>query len=131
MTVRWLPMFTTAAIGIATVSALAQAVAPAASAPASAPLASKPGPRLQTATDLRDSASTPGDLRPEELVTPQIVIPLRQSVPAAKVPRAATRQAAPASSTRIDDSVARCEAQASEAARRTCLAGLAPKGAKR
>ena len=131
MTYRWLPLFTTAAIGVALASALAQTVAPAASSPASAPLASKPGPRLQTPTELRDSASTPGDLRPEERVTPQIVIPLRQTVPGAKAPRAAARQAAAASSAGIDDSVARCEAQASEAARRTCRAGLAPKGVKR
>ena len=128
MTYRWLPLFTAAAIGVATVSTLAQTVAPAASAPASAPLASKPGPRLQTPTELRDSASTPGDLRPEERVTPQIVLPLRQGVPA---PRTAARRSATASSAGIDDSVARCEAQASEEARRVCRAGLAPKGVKR
>ena len=131
MTYRWLPLFTAAAIGVATVSTLAQTVAPAASAPASAPLASKPGPRLQTPTELRDSASTPGDLRPEERVTPQIVLPLRQGVPATKAPRTAARRSATASSAGIDDSVARCEAQASEEARRVCRAGLAPKGVKR
>ena len=131
MRYRWLTLLTTATIGVAAVSALAQPVAPAASTPASAPLASKPGPKLQTPTELRDSASTPGDLRPEERVTPQIVIPLRQTVPAAKAPRATARQAAAASSAGIDDSVARCEAQVSEAARRTCRAGLAAKGVKR
>jgi hypothetical protein len=86
---------------------------------------------LQTPDELRDSASTPGDLRPEERVTPQIVIPLRKTVPPPKAPRAAARRGTAASSAGIDDLAARCEAQASAAAREKCRASLAHKGEAR
>lgn len=124
----WLPAVATAALAASMLLAMAQQGPPPASAPASAPLATKPGPRLLTPTELRDSASTPGDLRPEERVTPQIVIPLRKTAPPAKTQRAAARQGTAASSAAIDDSVARCEAQSSEPAREKCRAGLAEKG---
>ena len=127
-----LPWLATLTLATAMVSATAQSAAPAASAPASAPLAATPGPRVQTPTELRDSASTPGDLRPEERVTPQIVIPLRKSAPPTKAQRAATRRGIAASASGgIDDSAARCEAEASKAAREECRASVAPKGVKR
>jgi hypothetical protein len=113
------------ALAVAMVSAMAQTAAPRPSAPASAPLAVKPGPRLLTPTELRDSASTPGELRPDERVTPQIVIPLRKTMPPKKTQRAATRRGTAASSASIDDSAARCEAQSSQSAREKCRASLA------
>ena len=42
---------------------------------ASVPLGVRPGPRLLTPTETRNSATAPGDLRPERPVTPQIRIP--------------------------------------------------------
>ena len=133
MTLRCLTRLAMVALAVAMVPALAQTAAPAASAPASAPLASKPGPRLQTPTELRDSASTPGDLRPEERVTPQVVIPLRKPNPVSppKAVKGAPRQGAAASSAGIDDSAARCEAEQSKPTRDKCLASIAPKGVQR
>ena len=125
---RWLPPLVTAVWAAATVCAQAQAVVPAVGAAASAPLTAKPGPRLQTPAELRDSASTPGDLRPEERVTPQIVIPLRKTAPPTKARAAAARRSAAASAAAIDDSAARCEAQSSAQARETCRASLTKKG---
>jgi hypothetical protein len=123
MRFRCLPPVTAAALAAAMVSALAQTAAPAASAPASVPQASKPGPRVQTPTERREGATTPGDLRPEEKVTPQIVIPLRKATPPpTKAERAAARRGTAASSAGIDDSAARCEAQVSKAAREKCSA---------
>ncbi len=127
MLFRCLPPMAAVALALAMLSAMAQTAAPPPSAPASAPLATKPGPRLQSPTDLRDSASTPGDLRPEERVTPQIVIPLRKTAPPTKAERAAARRGTAASSVGIDDSVARCEAQSSEQAREKCRASLTQK----
>jgi hypothetical protein len=99
---------------------------------ASAPSAAKPGPRLQTPLELREGATAPGELRPDERVTPQIVIPLRKNTPPPTKPQraAARRGIAASASGGIDDSVARCEAQASKAAREKCLDGLATKGAR-
>ena len=127
---RWLRPLVTGVLVAAMVWAQAQAqgqaqaVVPSAGASASAPLTAKSGPRLQTPAELRDSASTPGDLRPEERVTPQIVIPLRKAAPPTQAQRAAARPGAAATSTGIDDSVARCGAQAWAQARDKCRARL-------
>ena len=132
MMLRCLPWLAALTLATAMVSATAQSAAPAASAPASAPLPSTPGPRVRTPTELRGSATPPGDLRPEERVIPQIVIPLRKAAPPNKAQRAATRRGVAASASGgIDDSAARCEAEASKAAREECRASVAPKGVKR
>ncbi len=127
MMFRRLRPLVTAVLAAAMVWAQAQTVVPAAGASASAPLTSKPGPRLQTPAELRDSASTPGDLRPEARVTPQIVIPLRKAAPPTHAQRAAARRGTAATSAGIDDSVARCEAQSSAQAREKCRASLTKK----
>lgn len=127
MMFRWLRPLVTAVLAAAMVWAQAQADVPAAGASASAPLTAKPGPRLQTPAQLRDSASMPGDLRPEEHVTPQIVIPLRKAAPPTQAQPAAARRGTAASSAGIDDSVARYEAQSSAQARAKCRAGLTKK----
>ncbi|HEY6133426.1 MAG TPA: hypothetical protein VIW70_05575 [Rubrivivax sp.] len=131
MKIRFLPMLTSAAIACAILPALSQTAASGPStarAPAAVPQASAPGARVQTPTEAREAATIPGDLRPEEKITPQIVIPLRTS--AALTPGASTdaRQGAAASGAAIDDAAARCQAQASKAAREKCSAATAQKG---
>lgn len=95
----------------------AAAAAAAASAPASAPSATS-GRRVLTPTEKREGSSMPGDLRPEDRVTPQIVVPLRKpsSTPAAPAARSASATGG------IDDTAARCEAQSTRAARERCRA---------
>ena len=92
--------------------------AAAASAPASSPLGDIPGRRVLTPTEKRESSSMPGDLRPGDRVTPQIVVPLRKTPPSPAAP--ATRAASAPGG--IDDTAARCEAQASQQARESCRA---------
>jgi hypothetical protein len=127
MSFRCLPLLTAAALAVALLPALAQTPALGASAPASAPRAPRPGPRVQTPAEIREGSSIPGDLRPEEKVTPQIVIPLRKGAPPTRAERAAPRRGTAASSAAIDDAAARCEAQSSKAAREKCGAGVAQK----
>ena len=129
---RLLPLAALALLAAWMHSAAAQTAPAPASAAASAPSAAKPGPRLQTPVELREGATVPGDVRPEERVTPQIVVPLRKNAPPpTKAQRAAARRGTAASASGgIDDSVARCEAQASKAAREKCLDSLAPKNAR-
>lgn len=126
MRFRCLPLFTAAVLAVSALPALAQILTPAASAPASAPGSGVPVPRVLTPAERREGSSAPGDLRPEEKVTPQIVIPLRKGLPPpTKAERAAARRGTAASSAAIDDAAARCEAQSSKAAREQCGAGTA------
>ena len=129
---RRLPLLVCALLAAWMLSAEAQTAAAPANAAASAPSVAKPGPRLQTPIELREGATAPGDLRPDERVTPQIVIPLRKNTPPpTKAQRAAARRGTAASASGgIDDSVARCEAQAPKAAREKCLDSLAPKAGR-
>ncbi len=105
--------------------AMAQTVAPPPSIAASAVPASKPEKKILTPAESRDSATAPGDLRPERRVTPQISIPLNKSgqVPAKSLvtppPRAKT-----APSGGIEDAAARCAALADAQARDQCHAKL-------
>ncbi len=124
-------------LAAATLSALsawvsAQTVAPAPAAGASAPAAALPGPRTLTPAEKRDNATPPDDSRPEGRVVPQISIPLGKSLPAASKPTLPTlrptRPAAAASSVGVNDAVARCEAQADEAARARCRDRLSHQG---
>jgi len=94
------------------------AAAAAASAAASSPNAARPGRRMQTPTEKRENASMPGDLRPEDRVKPQIVVPLRKDASSPTLPAARSASA----SGGIDDKAARCEAQASRQARERCRA---------
>ena len=93
--------------------------ASAASAPASSPTAASPGRRVLTPAEKRETSSMPGDLRPEDPVKPQIVLPLRKEASSATPPSA--RRSASASGG-IDDAAARCEAQVSRQARERCRA---------
>lgn len=114
MKARWCSVLGAVALAAAMGPAVAQSSASPASAAASAPrrAVDQDAPRRATPAELRDSATAPGDLRPEERVTPQIVIPLRK----------AARRPAGAASGGIDDTAARCEAQSSPRARERCRA---------
>jgi hypothetical protein len=121
----WWSALAAAAAAAAWASAEAQTDAKPAPAAASAPLAAKAGPKRLTPTELRDSATMPGDLRPEDRVTNQIVIPLRKGAGPRKAPVSSARRPAAAASGGIDDSAARCEAEASGQASETCRAARA------
>ncbi|MEO5770534.1 MAG: hypothetical protein ABIQ29_00550 [Burkholderiaceae bacterium] len=94
------------------------AVAAPASAPASSPAAAPPGRRVQTPAEKRENSSMPGDLRPEDRVKPQIIVPVRKEASSPTLPAARSASA----SGGIDDTAARCEAQASRQARERCRA---------
>ena len=120
------------ALVIACQSLMSMAQAPA-TTPAPEPVASapvptgvRPGPRLLTPVESRDSATQPGDVRPEHPVTPQISIPLGKTPPTARTPEpiGVKRNRVPAS-TDVDDAVARCEAQVGEQVRAKCRDRLA------
>ena len=113
-----------------TLLSMAQAPAPtpAPESVASAPVPSRtrPGPRLLTPIETRDSATQPGDVRPEHPVTPQINIPLGKTPPAAKTPELiGAKRNRPAADAGADDAVARCEAQVGEQVRAKCRDRLA------
>jgi hypothetical protein len=85
-----------------------------------------------TAQQLRESATAPGELRPEHATVPQINVPLGKKPAAPVKPQSgASRrgQAEPADG--IDDAVARCEAQSDRQVRADCRNRLAIEGRKR
>ena len=128
MTLRTVPVAVALALAASSVGAMdpPAASAPGAANAASAPRASKPDPRLRSPQESRDSATVPGDLRPERQVTPQISVPLGKSPPAAlKLPARNVPRGSAAPTGGIDDAAARCEAQAAESARADCRAKLA------
>lgn len=125
---KTLPLAAALTLAAWLISSVAQTVIEPPTPAASAPTASKPAPRPLTPSALRDSASPPGDLRPEDRVKPQISIPLgRKPVPAvAPEPRAQRRiGSASAAAGGINDATARCEAEVGDAARAACRAKLA------
>lgn len=82
--------------------------------------------------ETRDSASMPGEFRPEQAAKPQITIPLGNTPPAA-APAASSSglRAQPGTKAGINDAVARCEAMVDEAQRARCRAGLAKQAPSR
>ena len=78
MKIPCLPLITALALAGSALGTTAETRAPAPAAGASAPAAGKPGPRLMSPAEMNENASPPGELRPENAVTPQIVIPLRK-----------------------------------------------------
>lgn len=99
---------------------------------ASAPTTRLPGPRLQTPEEKRDAASPPNDLRPIGTVTPQIVVPLRQTAPTPlKTDPLATPADRVAPSGGVDDAAARCGALTDKQARTACRDKLARESLKR
>ena len=116
------------------ISSIAQTATAPALPEASAPTAGKPLPRPLNPTALRESATPPGDLRPEDPVRPQISIPFgKKPAPSlAPEPRAQRRiGSASAASGGINDASARCEAEVDSQARLACRSKLAQAAGKR
>jgi len=110
----------------------AQASAPAQSPAASAPVAAKLRSAPLTPQQLRESATSPGELRPERAAVPQINVPLgrKPGVPVKPQSKTSRRgEAEPADG--IDDAVARCEAQSDRQVRADCRARMAIEDRKR
>jgi len=99
----------------------AQPVAPAASGAA----ATKPGPRVVTTTEQRENSATPGAVRPDPKVTPQVSIPLVNTPVGARKPPFTGRGGNAVSPGGIDDSAARCEAESNVQVRQQCRDKLA------
>ncbi len=110
----------------ANAQAPARVPVPVAEAAASAPaVVNKAKPRAMTAAEKRDSATVPGDVRPEDPVVPQLSIPLGKTPPAPVLSKAQQqRQDKAAAMGGVDDSVARCKAAATPAERDACLTRL-------
>ena len=132
MTLR-LTLLATLALALGPVGAFAQASAPLAmpalpASGASAPSATAPtGPRLRSPAETGNRAATPGELRPERPVTPQISIPFGKKPPPPEKggePRTVKR-GKPAASGDVDDAAARCESQTDPTVRASCRAKLA------
>jgi hypothetical protein len=116
------------AFAVLPLAAAAQASAPSPEPAASAPVPvrTKPGPRLLTPIESRDSATQPGDVRPERPVTPQISIPLGKTPAPARTPDPiGAKPNRSSASAGVEDAVARCEAQVGEQVRAKCRDRLA------
>ena len=133
---KTLPLAATLTLAAWLISSIAQtATATAPALPeASAQATGKPVPHPLSRTELRESATPPGDLRPENPVLPQISIPFgKKPAPSlAPEPRAQRRiGSASAASGGINDASARCEAEADSQARLACRNKLAQAAGKR
>lgn len=129
MKFRCLPLTAALVLTLAALSASAEMRAPVPAPSASTPTAVPPGPRLVSPVEMNQNASPPGALRPENPVTPQIVIPLRNPPPATPTlqpEKPALRPARPAPAGGINDAAARCEALSDDAARVACRNKLQP-----
>jgi len=81
---------------------------------------------------LRESATSPGELRPEHAAVPQITVPLgRKPAVPVKPQSTASRRGVAEPADGVDDAVARCEAQSDRQVRADCRARLAIEGRKR
>jgi hypothetical protein len=85
-----------------------------------------------TPQQLRESATSPGELRPAHATVPQINVPLgtKPALPVKPQSRTSRRGQAEAADG-IDDAVARCEAQLDRQVRADCRNRLAIEGRKR
>ena len=121
MKTHCLPLAAALMLAFLPFAATAQESAPQPVDAASASPAAKPGPRQVTATESREAASPPGELRPEKPVTPQLSIPLGKAPPGSvKSESRALRRGKAASTGGVDDAAARCEAEADEQVRAAC-----------
>ncbi len=116
-----------ALLALTPLCAMAQAAADTAPV-ASAAKTVKPATRLLTPAEKRESATLPGELRPEGQATPQFSIPLGSTTAKPSSPTA--KRGKNGSSGGVNDAVARCHAEADETARAKCLDRLAQPAAK-
>ena len=108
-------------LALGVTAAQAQAPAPA----ASAAVAARPGPALRTPEEKRDSATVPGDLRPEDRVVPQLTLTLGRTPPPPVVGASgAGKRARAKANGGIDDAVARCAARETAQERADCRAAI-------
>jgi len=122
-----LPFAAALAAAMPLLAAVAQTSVPVPSPAASASPAAKPEQRNLTPAELRDSATEPGDLRPDRRVTPQVNIPISKNAPPKPAFVPATRgKTGPSGG--IDDAAARCSALADATAREQCRDKLAVQG---
>ena len=96
------------------------------SAPAPAP--TRPKPRAMSPAAQRDSAAMPDETRPEGKTVPQLSIPLGKGGPH-KATVGVPKNGKSRTGGGVDDSAARCSAEADDVARALCLdrANAAPK----
>jgi hypothetical protein len=79
----------------------------------------------------RESATAPGDLRPEHATVPQINLPFGKKAALPKQEPKPARGGNAASAAGIGDAVARCEAESDQQIRAACRARLAREGRNR
>jgi hypothetical protein len=111
---------------------LAQGTTPPAT-PGNTPPSVAPGPKPLSPQQQRETATMPGELRPERPTVPQINVPLGKGAadPAPNPqPKAASGPQA-ASAAGVNDAVARCEAEKDKNVRARCRARLAREGGTR
>lgn len=127
MKIRCLPLSAALALAVSALAASAETRPPVPAANASAPTVVKSGPRLVSPVEMNQNASPPGELRPENPVTPQIVIPLRNQSAVQPLPDKRALKAAKSTPTGgVNDAAARCEALTDAAARAACRNKVAP-----
>jgi hypothetical protein len=120
MKLHHLPLATAVLIAALSPSAWAQGNAQPAAPAASVAKETKPAPRVVTNSEQREASATPGALRPDPKVAPQVSIPLVATpVGAAKKPFTGRSGNAPVTGG-IDDSAARCEAESTAQQREQC-----------
>jgi len=114
-----LPLVAAALLAVSPWSTMAQTVVtrPAPTASAAAP--TKPAPRVLTPDEKRETATVPGDLRPEGPATPQLSIPLGKTADKPTSPTAKRGKTGSAAGG-INDAVARCNAEVDDNERAKC-----------
>jgi hypothetical protein len=120
-----LPLVVAVVVALTPTIAMAQVSGQALDAASAASPGLQPNHRLMTPEQKRDSATVPGDLRPERPVTPQINMSFGKIPPASPSAARPVPRSAAASATGVNDAAARCEAQDSDSLRASCRAKLA------
>ena len=112
-----------ALLGLCPLVGQAQSSPPASAALAtvapSAPMPAKPAPRAMSPATQRDSAAMPDGTRPEGKTVPQISIPLGKGEPA-KATVGSPKGSKRPTSGGVNDSAARCNAEADDTERALC-----------
>jgi hypothetical protein len=101
--------------------------------PGDTPPRTTPAPKPLSPQQARETATMPGELRPEQPTVPQINVPLGKGAADAAPnpqPKAASGPQA-ASAAGVNDAVARCEAEKDKDVRARCRARLAREGGTR
>jgi len=129
MTFHHMPLAATLLIATFSQAAWSQGSVQPAAPVASAAATTRPGPRVVTTTEQRENSATPGAVRPDPKVAPQVNIPLVNTPVSARKPPLTSRSGNTAPTGGIDDTAARCEAESNAQLREQCRnkLGSAPK----